>query len=68
MASTEVESILSRVDIFECSLWLDEEDGETRKYEFETKQVSADYYLMVSRKVKISIEDDIVITVTLDEG
>ena len=46
---------------------MDEDDGETRKYEFETNQTSADYYLMVSRKVKISIEDDIVITVALDE-
>lgn len=67
MANTEVGGILSRVDIFECSLWLDEEDGETRHYEFETNQAAADYYLMVSRKVKLSIEDDIVITVALDE-
>ena len=67
MANKEIGGILSRVDIFECSLWMDEDDGETRKYEFETNQTSADYYLMVSRKVKISIEDDIVITVALDE-
>jgi hypothetical protein len=68
MAVTELEGTLSRVDISVCNLWLDESDGETHQYEFETTLGSADYYLMVSRKVKLTLDDGIVKVVEIIDG
>lgn len=67
-ADTSLVGVLIKVDITNCTLILESDDGKRLELEFEIGPQAVDYYVMTSRRVQCDLENGAIKKVSLLAG